>query len=73
MQKHIEYWQTLAERKIAVIFGPVLDPNGVYGIAVIDTDDETIVENIGRDDPAIKAQVGFRSEHYPMHDPILRR
>jgi hypothetical protein len=30
MQEHILYWQNLADRKIAVIFGPVLDPNVGY-------------------------------------------
>ena len=73
MQEHVAYWQDLANRKIAIIFGPVLDPSGVYGIAIIETDDESVVENICRNDPAIKAQIGFRSEHHPIPDPILRR
>ena len=73
MQEHVAYWQDLADRKIAIIFGPVLDPSGVYGIAIIETDDESAVENICRNDPAIKALIGFRSEHHPMPDPILRR
>ena len=73
MQEHVAYWQDLANRKIAIIFGPVLDPGGVYGIAIIETDDESIVEEICRNDPAIKAQIGFRSEHHPIPDPILRR
>jgi hypothetical protein len=41
MQEHVAYWQDLANRKIAIIFGPVLDPSGVYGIAIIETDDES--------------------------------
>jgi uncharacterized protein YciI len=72
MQEHVAYWQDLANRKIAIIFGPVLDPIGVYGIAIIETDDESIVEDICRNDPAIKAQIGFRSEHYPIPHAILR-
>jgi uncharacterized protein YciI len=73
MQEHVAYWQDLANRKIAIIFGPVLDPSGAYGIAIIETDDESAVENICRNDPAIRAQIGFRSEHYPIPDPILRQ
>jgi uncharacterized protein len=73
MQEHVAYWQDLANRKIAIIFGPVLDPSGVYGIAIIETDDESAVENVCRNDPAIKAQIGFRSEHHPIPDPILRQ
>jgi uncharacterized protein len=30
MQEHISYWQNLADRKILVIFGPVLDANVGY-------------------------------------------
>jgi hypothetical protein len=44
MQEHISYWQNLADRKILVIFGPVLDPNEVYGIAIIETVDELLFE-----------------------------
>jgi uncharacterized protein YciI len=73
MQEHVAYWQDLANRKIAIIFGPVLDPSGAYGIAIIETDDDSAVENICRNDPAIKAQIGFRSERHPIPDPILRR
>ena len=73
MREHVEYWQDLANRKIAIIFGPVLDPSGVYGIAIIETDYESVVENICSNDPAVKAQIGFRSEHHLIPDPILRR
>ena len=26
MQEHINYWKTLVDKRIAVIFGPVADP-----------------------------------------------
>jgi uncharacterized protein YciI len=73
MQEHISYWQDLAYRRITLVFGPVLDPNGVYGIAIVEANDETVVQDIGKNHPAIKANVGFRSEHYSMPDPILRQ
>jgi uncharacterized protein YciI len=72
-QEHVAYWQDLADRRIVVIFGPVLDPNGAYGIAILETNDETAVRDISKNDPAIKADVGFRSEHYSMPEPILRK
>lgn len=73
MQEHISYWQNLAERKIALIFGPVLDPSGIYGIAIIQVDDAAGVQALSNDDPVIKARLGFRSEYYPIHEPILRQ
>jgi uncharacterized protein YciI len=53
MQEHVAYWQDLANRKIAIIFGPVLDPSGAYGIAIIETDDESSVENIMQKAPFV--------------------
>lgn len=72
MQDHIAYWQKLSNRKIAIIFGPVMDPSGVYGIAIIEAENEHAVEEISAEDPVIKARIGFRSEHFRIHEPILR-
>jgi uncharacterized protein YciI len=72
MQEHINYWKNLVDRRIAVVFGPVADPNGVYGLAIVETEDEAIVRDISINDPAIKHDVGFRSEIYLMPEPILR-
>lgn len=72
MQEHINYWKNLVDRRIAVVFGPVADPNGVYGLAIVETEDEAIVRDININDPAIKHDVGFKSEIYPMPEPILR-
>ena len=69
---HVAYWQDLADRRITIIFGPVLDPDGAYGIAIVEAKDEIDILEIGKNDPAIKAEVGFKSEHYSMPDPILR-
>jgi hypothetical protein len=35
MQEHVAYLKGLTERRIALIFGPVLDPNGAYGLAIL--------------------------------------
>ena len=70
MQDHVAYWRGLADKRTALIFGPVLDPDGMYGIAIIETNDGTVVQDIGKNDPAIKAEVGFRFESYSMPDPI---
>jgi hypothetical protein len=37
IQEHINYWKTLVDKRIAVIFGPVADPRGIYGLAIIET------------------------------------
>ena len=39
MQQHVAYWTEKGELGIAVVFGPVLDPKGVYGIGIYRVDD----------------------------------
>ena len=34
MERHVAYWSEKAAKGIAVVFGPVMDPHGVYGIGV---------------------------------------
>jgi uncharacterized protein len=73
MHEHVKYWENLINRRIAIIFGPVADPKGGYGIAIIETKDENVVNDLGTNDPAIKPNVGFRFEIYSMPEPILRK
>ena len=35
MQQHVAYWATYVEDGTVVVLGPVMDPAGGYGIAVI--------------------------------------
>ncbi|HEX4836510.1 MAG TPA: YciI family protein, partial [bacterium] len=55
MAEHGVYWKDLADRGIALLFGPVLDPKGSWGLAVVETKNEAEVRAIGRNDPAIKS------------------
>jgi uncharacterized protein len=52
MQQHIVYWSHLMDSGIALIYGPVSDPGGAYGLGIIEVDDETQVEAITKNDPA---------------------
>ena len=63
MQQHIAYWTDLMNRGIALVFGPVLDPQGVYGFGIITVDVEEEVEVIKKNDPALAIN---RYESYPM-------
>jgi uncharacterized protein len=65
MQEHIIYWKILIQRGIAVTFGPVLDPTGVYGVAIVGVEDEEMVTDIEENDPSVKAGLNvFQS--FPM-------
>jgi uncharacterized protein len=72
MQKHAGYWQGLADRGIALVVGPVLDPAGVWGVAIIDVNDADAAAGVTNEDPIISAGSGFRYEIHPIPQAILR-
>jgi uncharacterized protein YciI len=72
MQEHVVYWKDLTDKKIVLLFGPVADPKGTYGLAIVEADDEDVANEYGKHDPAIAADVGFKFEIYPMPQVILR-
>lgn len=55
MQEHAAYWSGLVGQGTAVAFGPVFDPAGVWGLAVVEAADEAEVRTIGEGDPAVSS------------------
>lgn len=52
MEKHVAYCSQKATQGIAIVFGPVMDPKGVYGIGVYQVRDEAEMRQILEHDPA---------------------
>ncbi|MGZ3676747.1 MAG: YciI family protein [Ktedonobacterales bacterium] len=52
MNKHVAYWSEKATQGIAIVFGPVMDLKGVYGIGVYQVQDEDEMRNLLEHDPA---------------------
>jgi hypothetical protein len=50
-----------------------MDPQGTYGIAVVEVDDEAAARAIAEGDPAITSGAGFGFEVHPMPDAIVRQ
>jgi hypothetical protein len=73
MQEHVAYWTALLERGIAVVFGPVLDPVGVWGVAIVEVENEADVARLRSEDPTIKANLNFRFEIIRMADQSIVR
>jgi uncharacterized protein YciI len=73
MGEHAAYWKALMDKGLVVAFGPVADPNQSYGIGILEVDEDVDVAAFGLDDPAIKADVGFKFEVHPMPRVILRK
>jgi uncharacterized protein YciI len=74
MQRHVSYWSRLFANGAGsvVAFGPVADPNGGYGIAIVDAESRADVERLVQGDPAIQSNAGFRSEIYAMPRAFAR-
>jgi uncharacterized protein len=70
MGRHVAYWSDhLAQGRIAA-FGPVVDPEGGYGVAIARADGEAEVQELIAGDPVIIDGAGFRYEVYPMPGAI---
>ena len=54
MLQHVEYTRGLFAQGKVLIFGPVLDPAGPFGMAVFEVDDESQVHQLMKDDPSVR-------------------
>jgi uncharacterized protein len=57
MAEHTEYWQQLLRDGRVVVYGPVADPEGVWGMGVLRAADRAEVLAIGENDPSVTAGV----------------
>jgi uncharacterized protein YciI len=53
MARHAAHWQRYVESGQMVVFGPVLDPTGSWGLAVIEADDEDELRAFVAQDPVV--------------------
>jgi hypothetical protein len=64
MGRHADYLRSLGSK--AVVFGPVLDPKGPWGLGVFEVEDEAELRRLLDVDPTIVSGAGFRYEILPM-------
>src|ERR1700742_4351901 len=71
MQAHGLYWrERMAEGKV-IVFGPVADPKGPWGLGVVRVSSEAELKAFEQGDPVVKANRGFRYESLPMVRAIV--
>ncbi|MGH2564684.1 MAG: YciI family protein [Ginsengibacter sp.] len=63
MQLHVEYWRDLMKKGFVIVYGPVMDMKGPYGVGIIAVDNEEQVKQFINHDPASKIN---SYEFYPM-------
>ncbi len=66
MAEHFAYWKAKLDDGEVIVFGPVMDPKGPYGMGVVAAADETAARAFADGDPAIKSGRGFTCEIHPM-------
>lgn len=66
MQEHSAYWAELSREGTAVVYGPVIDPEGSWGLALVRVSDESASRALAILDPVIVADLGFHYDVLPM-------
>jgi uncharacterized protein YndB with AHSA1/START domain len=72
MMRHAAYWRGMLEEGRAVVFGPVADPKGPWGLGVIKAADEAEVRAVEAKDPPVAEKAGFKYEIFPMMQAVHR-
>lgn len=71
MQEHAVYWRGLMQKGWVIAFGPVADPKGAYGIAILRLEDGSNANPLCANDPVIRADAGFSFELHPMPSVVF--
>jgi len=66
MSSHADYWKLWMAQGHVVAFGVVGDPAGVFGVGIVQFDDDRAVQEFTANDPTIQSNRGFRWEVLPM-------
>ncbi len=53
MGRHAAHWRPYIESGQMVVFGPVLDENGSFGLGVVETEDEDELRVFAAADPVV--------------------
>ena len=72
MAEHAAYWRGHMDRGAVVAFGPVAEPTGFWGMAVLETGSREAAEHLAAGDPAITSRTMERFEIHPMPQAVVR-
>jgi uncharacterized protein len=63
MLEHVAYWKDKMAKGKVLVYGPVFDPKGPYGLGIVVVDEEREITELINEDPAGKIN---KYEYYPM-------
>ena len=58
MARHAAHWQPYLDSGQMVVFGPVLDGTGSWGLGVVEADDEQELRSFAAKDPVVTTGTG---------------
>src|SRR5215211_4092115 len=58
MGRHAAHWQPFIESGRMVVFGPIMDGTGSWGLGVVEADDEAEIRAHAAADPAVAEGLG---------------
>ena len=73
MMEHVVYWQGHTANNEVIAFGPVADPKGGWGVAIVEVTDVARVKKLTDEDPVIVQSLGAHYEILPMPRVVVRR
>ena len=73
MRAHAIYWQQYMAQGKVIVLGPVNDPNGSWGLAIMRVESEAELLELQSHDPAITTGHGTRYENLPMFRAVWKQ
>lgn len=67
MMQLIAYWKEYSDNGTMLVFGPVMDPQGAYGMGIIAVDSEEQLQVLLKNDPASTIN---KYEYHPVRAVI---
>ncbi len=72
MNAHAAFWRELTEKGTCLIFGPVLDPKGPWGLGIVEAEDEAAARGLFAEDPTVREGLN-RIEIAPIRVAGMRK
>ncbi len=71
MLQHINYWKEQMSQGKVIAFGPVLHPDGAFGMGIIQVNDEEDAKTLAENDPSITSGLNTY-EFYLMPNIVVK-
>ena len=72
MNEHVAYWKARPDEGKVLVYGPVLDPKEVFGMALADARGEAEMRALIAIDPAVRAGGEYKGRILSNEPPDLR-